>query len=205
MNILEQIEKLKPVIGDVVRKRIDEFRNLNRKGNEEWFSEMCFCILTANSSAEMGMKIQRELGAHGFLGLSEEELRQRLKNLGYRFYNVRARYIVEARKYQNIKDIVQSRKPFDAREWLVKNIRGLGYKEASHFLRNVGYLDFAILDRHILRVMHDYGLIEMPKSLTRKRYLEIEDIFRELAAKVRMSAGELDLYIWYMRTGKVLK
>lgn len=205
MDLVEQIEKLKPVIGDIVRKRIDEFRDLNRKGNEEWFSEMCFCILTANSSAEMGIKIQRELSAYGFLTLNEEELRQRLKDLGHRFYNVRARYIVEARKYSNIKDIVHSYEPFDAREWLVKNIKGLGYKEASHFLRNVGYLDFAILDRHILRVMRDYGLIEMPKSMSRRKYLEIEDIFRDLAAKVGMSAGELDLYIWYMRTGKVLK
>jgi N-glycosylase/DNA lyase len=205
VDLVEQIEKLKPVIGDIVRKRIDEFRDLNRKGNKEWFSEMCFCILTANSSAEMGIKIQRELGAYGFLTLNEEELRQRLKDLGYRFYNVRAKYIVEARKYQNIKDIVQSYEPFDAREWLVKNIKGLGYKEASHFLRNVGYFDFAILDRHILRVMHDYGLIELPKSITRRKYLEIEGVFKDLAANVRMSAGELDLYIWYMRTGKVLK
>jgi len=205
VDLVEQIEMLKSVIGDIVRKRIDEFRDLNRKGNEEWFSEMCFCILTANSSAEMGIKIQRELGAYGFLTLNEEELRQRLKDLGHRFYNVRARYIVEARKYSNIKDIVQSYEPFDAREWLVKNIKGIGYKEASHFLRNVGYFDFAILDRHILRVMNDYGLIEMPKSMSRRKYLEIEDIFKELAAKVKLSAGELDLYIWYMRTGKVLK
>jgi len=205
VDLVEQIEMLKSVIGDIVRKRIDEFRDLNRKGNEEWFSEMCFCILTANSSAEMGIKIQRELGAYGFLTLNEEELRQRLKDLGHRFYKVRARYIVEARKYSNIKDIVQSYEPFDAREWLVKNIKGIGYKEASHFLRNVGYFDFAILDRHILRVMNDYGLIEMPKSMSRRKYLEIEDIFKELAAKVKLSAGELDLYIWYMRTGKVLK
>jgi len=198
------IEKLKPVIGDTVRKRISEFMELNGKGNEEWFSEMCFCILTANSSAEMGIKIQNELGSK-FLSLSEDELRRELKRLGYRFYNVRARYIVEARRYSNIKDIVQSFKPFEAREWLVKNVKGLGYKEASHFLRNVGYMDFAILDRHILRVMHDYGLIEMPKSLSRKRYLEIEEVFRDLAVETGLSAGGLDLYIWYMRTGEVLK
>jgi N-glycosylase/DNA lyase len=203
-QLVELIEKLKPVIGDTVRKRISEFMELNGKGNEEWFSEMCFCILTANSSAEMGIKIQNELGSK-FLSLSEDELRRELKRLGYRFYNVRARYIVEARRYSNIKDIVQSFKPFEAREWLVKNVKGLGYKEASHFLRNVGYMDFAILDRHILRVMHDYGLIEMPKSLSRKRYLEIEEVFRDLAVETGLSAGGLDLYIWYMRTGEVLK
>ncbi|GAJ17855.1 unnamed protein product, partial [marine sediment metagenome] len=29
------------------------------------------------------------------------------------------------------------------REWVVKNFKGLGYKEASHFLRNIGYKNFA--------------------------------------------------------------
>ena len=42
-------------------------------GNEEWFSELCFCILTANSTAELGMKIQREVGS-GFLHMEKEEI-----------------------------------------------------------------------------------------------------------------------------------
>lgn len=204
MDVVKAVEELKRKVGALVERRIAEFIDLGRKGNEEWFSELCFCILTANSSAELGMKIQREVG-RGFLTLSEEDLRNKLKLLGHRFYNTRAKYIVEARKFEKIKDVLTAMEPFDARDWLVKNVRGVGYKEASHFLRNVGYLDFAILDRHILRILSDYKLIEMPRSLSRKRYLEIEEIFRELAKKVELKPGELDLYLWYTRTGRVLK
>ena len=93
-----------------------------------------------------------------------------------------------------------------AREWVAVNIKGLGYKEASHFLRNVGYFDLAILDRHILAVMKDYGLIDsIPSSLSRKKYLEIEKKFFELSELTSIKPGILDFYLWYMRTGKVLK
>ena len=204
MDIVKTVKELKETIGDLVDKRIAEFMKIHKKGNEEWFSELCFCILTANSSAELGMKIQKEIG-DGFLKLSEQRLEKKLKELGHRFYNTRAKYIVEARKFGRIKDVVTAMDSLEAREWLVKNVRGIGYKEASHFMRNVGYLDFAILDRHILRIMSNYGLIEMPKSLSRKRYLKIEEIFKGVAERVKMKPGELDLYLWYMRTGKVLK
>lgn len=93
-----------------------------------------------------------------------------------------------------------------AREWLVKNVEGIGWKEASHFLRNVGFGGVAILDRHVLRVLHEHGLIgEIPKSLPRGRYLEIEEKIEKLARKLDLSLGELDLYLWYMKTGEILK
>ncbi len=204
MELAEKVEELKHKIGRIVKRRITEFMELHMKGNREWFLELCFCILTANSSAELGIKIQKEIG-EDFLTFNERELATKLKMLGHRFYNVRARYIVSARKFERIKEIVTVMEPFEAREWLAGTVKGIGYKEASHFLRNVGYFDFAILDRHILRIMSDYGLIEIPKSLSRKKYMEIEEVFKELARKVSLKPGELDLYLWYMRTGHVLK
>jgi N-glycosylase/DNA lyase len=153
----------------------------------------------------MGIRIQKEIGYAGFANLGEKELAEKLKELGYRFYNVRAGYIVEARKHVDIKDKVGGMGSSKAREWLVNNVKGIGYKEASHFLRNTGCLEFAILDRHILRILAENGIIEMPKTLSRKRYLEIERRFLGLAEKLGMEAGELDLYLWYLSTGKVLK
>jgi N-glycosylase/DNA lyase len=202
-KLVRKVESLKPLIGRVVEKRIDEFLSMREKGNYAWFSELCFCILTANSSAEIGIKIQDALGYEGFANLSEDSLATKLREAGYRFYNVRAKYIVEARRYLRIKDILEEVE--EKREWLVKNVKGIGYKEASHFLRNVGFLDYAILDRHILRIMHNSGIIEMPKNLSRKRYLEIEKRFINLASKLEMRPGELDLYLWYLSTGKVMK
>lgn len=211
MNPQKLIEKLKGMrkseVGQMVRVRMEEFKKLGNRGNPDWFSEMCFCTLTANSKAKLGIKIQRELGSKGFQSLPYVELRQKLKAAGHRHPNKRSQYITEAREYRNIKDIV--RKIGDsqlAREWLVKNVKGLGYKEASHFLRNVGFDDLAILDRHVLRVIHEYGIIDaIPKTLTKKRYFEIEDKLRKFAQRLHLPLGELDLYLWYIKTNEILK
>jgi N-glycosylase/DNA lyase len=205
--LVKSIEKLRSSeVSDLVAKRAQEFKDMGKEGNETWFSELCFCILTANSTAKLGIKIQRELGG-GFLTIPKEELRSRLKELGHRFYNKRSEFIVSARKFNKIKDIITKfPEASQAREWLVKNVDGIGYKEASHFLRNVGFDGVAILDRHILALMREHELIEqVPGTLTRRRYLEIEGKLRCLAEKVGLSLAELDLYLWYMKTGKVLK
>lgn len=194
-------------VAELVQRRSREFKILYSKGNEDWFSELCFCILTANSSAKLGMRIQETLRAEGFLGLPEEELTKRLKDMGHRFSEMRAHFIVQARKFSRIRDIVlgigDERR---AREWLVENMMGLGYKEASHFLRNVGYDDLAILDRHVLRTMHEYGMIEeVPRGLTRRRYLELEARLQDLGKRLGLSLSKLDLYIWHMKTRMILK
>ena len=73
-------------------------------------------------------------------------------------------------------------------------------------MRNVGYDDVAIIDRHILRELYENNYIdEIPKTLSRRKYLEIENILRDIGEEVNLKLSELDLYIWYLRTGKVLK
>ncbi len=207
-NLVGKVNKLRTgEVGRLVAQRMREFRELGRKGNVEWFAELSFCILTANSTARLGIKIQRELSEGGFLYLSEAELSRKLRELGHRFPNARARFIVDARGFHNIKDIVSKFKDArQAREWLVKNIKGIGWKEASHFLRNVGFDNVAILDRHVLSVMREHMLINVaPRTLTRRRYLEIEKKLEEVARNIGLPLGELDLYLWYMRAGEVLK
>jgi N-glycosylase/DNA lyase len=189
-----------------VDRRIREFRELSKKGNREWFSEMCFCILTANSTAKLGVRIQESVG-NGFLTLPEEELVERLKRFGHRFPNTRAKFITGARKFADIKDMITARRDTrKMREWLNRHVKGLGWKESSHFLRNVGYTDVAIIDRHVLWVMAKYGLIpRVPKSLNRRLYLAYEEKLERVAEKVGLTLAELDLYLWYMKTGYVMK
>ncbi len=205
-GLVKEIEKLKKKIGKVVDKRIGEFKEF--KENGDWFSELCFCILTANSSAESGIKVQKEMEKiNGFETLKEKELSKKLRGLGYRFYNLRAKYIVEARKHRE--NLLWAKKEaeneFELREWLVDNVKGIGYKEASHFLRNVGYEEVAIIDRHILNVLIEYKIIKRPKKLDRKTYFEIEGILRKIAKECELTLAELDLYLWFMKTGKILK
>ena len=166
---------------------------------------MCFCILTANYSAEKCIKIQNEIG-DCFLSDSKEDLANKLKECGHRFPNNRASYISESIKCKNIlNNIVQHNDTNRIREWVVKNIKGLGYKEASHFLRNIGFDDYAIIDFHIIDLLVDNKIIEKPKTLTKNKYLEIENILRKIGEKTNLKLSELDLYLWYIETGKILK
>lgn len=205
--IVEVIERLKnSEVKDLVNARIKEFRENMDKPISEIFKELCFCILTANFSAERSLKIQSEIG-NGFLTLPEDELASKLEMFGHRFSHSRAKYIVEARKtIDQLRNVLHSSpSSWAIRDWLVKNVKGLGYKEASHFLRNVGFMDLAIVDFHIINLLSRYGLIVKPKFLTKKKYFEIEKVLKKIAENVELDLGALDLYLWYMETGKVIK
>ncbi len=241
MNLNPLIKIIKSLksspIKSTINSRMKEFSKLGKSSSNEIFKELCFCILTANFSAQGGIKIQNAVGG-GFLILPEDELAKKLSELGHRFPNTRAKYIFEARnkffshsskrgqmkarKYKdNLKKILSDfDNELNAREWIVKDIKGLGMKEASHFLRNIGYKNLAIIDFHILDLLARNNLIESrnsatpskrgrrnqkSKSLTPKKYIEIENLLRKIAEKTKLSLGELDLYLWYAETGKVLK
>jgi N-glycosylase/DNA lyase len=85
-------------------------------------------------------------------------------------------------------------------------VKGLGYKEASHFLRNIGLPGYAILDKHILRSLAELSVIDSPKPpATRARYLALEERLRDFSKKIEIDFDELDLVLWSMKTGEVLK
>ena len=206
VKIVEDLKK-KPV-KNVIDMRMKEFEDLGKKGNNELFKELCFCLLTANFSAHGGIKIQNAV-QDGFIHLPEEELSKKLTELGHRFPNARAAYICNARiHHKNIKEMLSSfHSDQEAREWIVKSVKGLGMKEASHFLRNIGYKNVAIIDFHIVDLLVKHDLVEQPKSrsLTPKKYIEIENILDKIAKATNTNLGELDLYLWYEETGKILK
>ena len=207
-ELLECIKHTDQKVHREIEKRWKEFKRMRNADESEWFSELCFCILTANTSAEMGIRVQNALGYEGFAHTPPEELPRKLKEAGSRFYNTRAKYIIGARKFDGMlkKKIQEYEDPRDAREWLVKNIKGLGYKEASHFLRNVGVgNNLAIVDLHILRMLNKHGIVNVKKPITKKKYVEIEKVLNQLAEKSKMPMGKLDLYLWYLSSGKVLK
>ncbi|MDT4967868.1 MAG: N-glycosylase/DNA lyase [Acidobacteriota bacterium] len=96
----------------------------------------------------------------------------------------------------------------ERRDWLAGEgrIKGLGYKEASHFLRNIGFSGYAILDKHVLRSLSELGVIDSPKPpTTRARYIETEERLKRFARKGRIDFDELDLVLWSMKTGEILK
>ncbi len=145
--------------------------------------------------------------ANGFLNLPKQKLAEKFKELGYRFPNIRSEYIIEARTYKDkLENVINSSDDkYGLRDWIVKNIKGLGYKEASHFLRNIGYKNYAIIDFHVVDVLAKNNLIEKPKTMTKRKYLVIEELLKNIGNKLNLNMAELDLYLWYLETGKILK
>jgi thermostable 8-oxoguanine DNA glycosylase len=48
-----------------------------------------------------------------------------------------------------------------------------------------------------------FGSNARPKN--RKEYLEMEDKFREFSEHIRINVDELDLLLWSMKNGRILK
>ena len=199
---------------DLIRIRLKEFRDILEGGDDERiFEELAFCILTAGASAKMGIRSIDAIRDILF-DAGATELSNRLQHI-HRFPTSRARYIVHTRDYLEskfdfkLRDLIHSFKhPLDRRDFFAtyKDIKGVGYKEASHFLRNIGFCGYGILDKHILRCLYELRLIRSPKPpTTRRRYLQIENRLKKLATALRIDFDELDLLLWSERTGEVLK
>lgn len=175
----------------------------------EYFYELLYCLLTPQSSAVNAAKVVDALKAGRFReeGFDPEPL-LRSKAHYIRFHRTKAARLLETRGRF---DLIASRlaeggSPAELRAWLAANVKGLGLKEASHFLRNIGSRELAILDRHILKNLAAAGAIRRPpKALTPKRYLAIERKFRAFARGVGIGMDELDLLFWSLETGQVLK
>jgi N-glycosylase/DNA lyase len=199
---------------DEIRARLAEFEAVWQEGNDaRIWEEMVFCFFTGGCSARMGLnsvEAVRDLLADG----SHEELAATLTGV-HRYPNARSRYIVESRNFLRADCDLRLRdrlagfsNDHERRDWLVreKGIKGLGYKEASHFLRNIGFKGYAILDKHVLRSMAELEIIDDPKPPnTRVKYLTLEDKLRAFAAAAEIDFDEMDLVLWSIKTGKILK
>ena len=214
---IEKIDELKAIqisIQDEIESRLAEFDRIRKIGDDKSiFAELVFCILTPQSKARVCWAAVENLLDKNLLLKGESD--QILGELhGVRFKYKKSEYVVEARDKLSIdgKIAIKSRisrfsDVCDAREWLVRNVKGIGYKEASHFLRNIGFGEnLAILDRHILKNLRSLGVIEeIPDSLSRRRYLEIEMGMMEFADRVKIPMSHLDLVMWYNEAGEVFK
>jgi N-glycosylase/DNA lyase len=191
---------------EAIRSRLDEFAAVKP---EEYFYELVYCLLTPQSSALNAAKAIEALKKADLFGKNIHVAPLlRDKRFYIRFHNTKARHLNEAKsKFHEITAILSNGSTStQLREWLVGNVKGLGLKEASHFLRNIGHRDLAILDRHILRNLKKYNVIKtIPTSLTPRRYRAIEAKFAQFAKRIGITVDELDLLFWSEETGEILK
>jgi len=213
MEVMERLIEAYRERGAEIANRIGEFQESLNQSDERVFAELCFCICTPQTRATLCWEAISALMGNGLLYAgTREQMVPFLKRV--RFYNRKAEYILEARKLftQNgrlqIKKVIKSLDDVSClRNWLKGEVKGMGMKEASHFLRNIGLgRDTAILDRHVLKNLKKLGVIErIPKNLPKKAYHEIESKMRTFSKKIGIPLDELDLLLWSMETGKVFK
>jgi N-glycosylase/DNA lyase len=198
----------KPIINDLKEfygQRKDEIRKFistcGYKDDECLFGELCFCILTPQSRAKACREaINRLKTDRKLFTASPEELKVYLK--GVRFPNVKAERLFEAReKLEELKKVLSSNSN-ELRNWLMKNIKGLGLKESSHFMRNIGFKDLPIIDTHIQDFLRKIGVYDKAGSLTKKQYIELENRFLQLSKELKIPPEELDIAIWLYQSGE---
>ncbi len=211
---IDDLKQLYFSVKEPIETRLNEFRQLWEEASEErLFEELVFCLLTPQSKAKVCWTAVEEMRRKKLLyNLDRENIIRTLK--GIRFKYKKASYIISAKKFfsegkelrlrAKLKSFIT---PEGKREWLVEEIKGMGFKEASHFLRNIGIgMDLAILDRHILKNLKNLGVIEqVPSSISRRRYLGIEKKMRDFSEKVGIPMAHLDLLLWYKETGEIFK
>jgi N-glycosylase/DNA lyase len=199
-----------------IRARLTEFDQVwNSKSDARLWEEMVYCIFTAGASASSGMiavdAVKPLLNSGSRIAIT----RALKKPPAYRFHNVRAEHVVATRKFlrtnfsMRLRDQLESFSNLaERRDWLARTpgIKGLGYKEASHFLRNIGFKGYGILDKHIIRCLAELGVLDSAKPpTTRARYLASESVMKDFANEIGINFDELDLALWSMKTGKILK
>lgn len=214
-QIIEELQRTYQEKDAAIRARMAEFANLGAQADDAvLFEELVYCIFTAGASARMGLNSVARIRRHLRNGSQT-----RLENLlvgAHRYPRARSGYIVHTRRYlqrdcelrlrerlASFGDDAEARRDFFARN---PGIKGIGYKEASHYLRNIGYRGYAILDKHILRTLCEFGVLDSDQPpTTKKKYLAVEERMRKFAAEVRINFDDLDLLLWSNKTGEILK
>lgn len=208
------------------RKRINEFEELKKFKNEttkqKIIEELIFCLLTPQTKATAAFEAVQKLKKEDLLlDYNQKQLSSNQKQIlvvlrntkGIRFHNNKTKNILELQQkiskgfVEELINSINSQPIENVRNQLHSSVRGYGLKEASHFLRNIGQgKEIAILDRHILNNLKKYEVIqEIPKTITTKKYFEIENQMKYFSKKINIPLDELDLVFWSKQTGNIFK
>jgi N-glycosylase/DNA lyase len=196
---------------ELIGARLLEFKDVFENGDDKrLFKELAFCILTSAVGPKVGLVSVNAVNDILMDG-SEGEIYEHLQHVHK--YPQRANYIVHTREYLKrdfdfkLRNLVLSfNDSIERRDFFASNkdIKGIGYVQASHFLRNIGFSSYAILDKNIMRSLYELGVVDSSKPpTTKKKYLEIEAKVRTFADTVGIGVDELDLLLWSEMTGYI--
>ncbi|MFB6292260.1 MAG: DNA lyase [Candidatus Nanohaloarchaea archaeon] len=216
----EELRKEYQEKNDQIQSRLEDFRKLRDADDERLFEELVFVLLTSQTRAEKAWEAAEELRERGLLMEgSEEEIARVLQDNSVQYERNKAGYIIRNRKILSqptlkepggglkLKNRVSHEDLGKTRSWVVENMEGMGWKGASHFLRNIGYGNgFAIISGHIARKLHQLDVTETPEPPSGKEeYLETEEKMQAFSEQIGIPVKELDLLLWSLETGEVFK
>lgn len=215
---------------ELIKSNEDQPRKTWREMSEtQLWEELCLCMLSSNVPYELALsafwhlhdihllnpgwligcataveRIEYELSKQIYLPRKKDGSKRK-----YRFPHTRAQNIVNAAKIlcqngHHLKSVLRnSHSGQEARAFLAENVPGIGLKQASHFLRNIGYSDsLAIIDSHVIGFLREVGAIHKKriKTVTPKVYTRLETIVVDLCDSLGVNLSIFDMAIWrYMR------
>ncbi|MDR3048570.1 MAG: N-glycosylase/DNA lyase [Elusimicrobiota bacterium] len=214
VSTIKDLQEYHSKIKRLIKSRENHFDEVWKNAvGKEIFAELAFCLFTPQSKAVSCWAAVNALADRGMLfSATAQEIAKVIPMV--RFRNNKSKYLVAAREQfvkngkTNIKEFLASYKDMALlRNWIVKNIKGIGYKEAGHFLRNIGIgKNLAILDRHILKNLKILGAIkEIPKTLTPQVYTDIEKQMQDFSQKIQIPMPRLDMLLWCKESGGIFK
>lgn len=184
--------------------------NWEKMSEDELWHTLCLCLLSSQVPYDKALRTIEALAKSGLIDRrflvtdeqAEEKVEASLRLSHYRFPKSKAKSLVktarnlEGRSLQRI--LASCLNDRRARNLFAQEVHGFGMKQASHFLRDIGFTeDLAIIDTHIIKFLVEKELISKPpKTLTRRRYLTLEKVFIEYAEKQGLSPADLDRMIW---------
>jgi N-glycosylase/DNA lyase len=207
-SVYSMVEKERPTPSQL---QLDEY--LLRK-------ELVCCILSSRVRFEMASRAIELIEQAGLLDNSwwdgersdfrsqvsfalSGQSRVAVPRWSYRFHKTRSEYLARARDRLAVRSmsdrLSEFPDPFEARRMLVKDFSGLGPKQSSMFLRNIGRgSTLAILDTHILRFMQLRDLITARELNVGdlKSYERIEQRIAAYASQSGFQLGTLDWAVW---------
>ncbi len=196
-----------------IEKRLDTFRKIAIEANDQaLFEELAFCTLTPQAKPKEADLTLTYLKESELLYTGDAKtLSNHLNRVRFRFnkanYLVHNRNQCQSHGHFILRSLLNKHDtPESQRKWLVATMKGIGWKEASHFLRNTGLgLNLAILDRHILRSLGNKFNLPLPKSINQSIYLQWENLLRQWAVRLDIPFPALDFVIFYHKTGLIFK
>jgi len=215
--------KIIQVIHNTYKDRAYEFfkqkKNSNLSEEGKW-KEMIYCILAGTQvPVEIARRAQLAIleykDGNGYIwnidrlsNKSEEDFKQLekiLRNAGYRYPKTKAKCIMNAAEFfvknynGSINEFLASQPDAKLlRSTLIRNIKGIGIKIATHWLRNIGY-PLGTIDIHVKRLLEWTGLVELenwPNTMTDKLFIFLERKIEDLARDARLEVNILQYELW---------